>query len=52
MEQVLPTAAAQLAGQLQLVEQHGTQVSPWPLNGRLLSMSHKAKNGIVSKYRF
>ena len=42
MEQVLPTAATQLAGQLQLVEQHG----------RLLSVSHKAKNGIVSKYRF
>ena len=50
MEQVLPSVAAQLAGQL--LEQHGIFVSPWPLNGRLLSVSHKAKNGTVCKNRF
>ena len=51
MEQVLTPVAAQLAGQL-LVEQYGILVSPWPLNGRLLSMSHKTKNGIACKDRF
>ena len=38
----MPSVAAQLAGQL--LEQHGILVSSWPLNGRLLSVSHKAKN--------
>jgi len=42
MEQVLPPVVVQLAGQL--LEQHGISASPWPLNGRLLSLSHKAKN--------
>ena len=40
--EVLPSVEAQLAGQL--LEQHGVLVSPWPLNGRLLSVSHNAKN--------
>ena len=40
--EVLPSVETQLAGQL--LEQHGVLVSPWPLNGRLLSVSHKAKN--------
>ena len=37
----MPSVAAQLAGQL--LEQHGILVTSWHLNGRLLSVSHKAK---------